>query len=179
MVSLETELLLLRDFEPGDFEAFFETTQDPEYQKFYPEEEIRSEFWKSIFEGFLTSAEVEKRLKFQLAMCLRSGEVVGTCGVRIEDAENRQASFGCAVARPYWGKGLAFEGSQRIIAYGFSELQLHRIYAETNSENARARSLVEHLGMRLEGELRENHFFRGRWWDTAIYAILEDEWESP
>ncbi len=179
MVSLETERLLLRDFEPGDFEAFFETTQDPEYQKFYSEEETRSEFWKSIFEGFLTSAKAEKRLKFQLAMCLRSGEVVGTCGVRIENAGDRQASFGCAVARPYWGKGLAFEGSQRIIAYGFSELQLHRIYAETNSENGRARSLAEHLGMRLEGELRENHFFRGRWWNTAIYAFLEDEWKSP
>lgn len=179
MIRLETEHLLLRDFVPGDFEGFLETTQDPEYQKFYSEKETGREFWQSIFEGFLASVEAEKRLKYQLAMCLRPGELIGTCGVRIEDAENQQASFGCAVARAYWGQGLAFEGSRRIIAYGFSELNVHRIYAETKSENARARSLAEHLGMRLEGELRETQFFKGRWWDTAIYAILEDEWESP
>jgi RimJ/RimL family protein N-acetyltransferase len=29
--------------------------------------------------------------------------------------------------------------------------------------------------MRLEGELRHNRFFRGRWWNTVIYALLKDE----
>ncbi len=36
--------------------------------------------------------------------------------------------------------------------------------------------LAEKLGMRVEGELRENRWFRGRWWSTAILSILESEW---
>jgi RimJ/RimL family protein N-acetyltransferase len=31
--------------------------------------------------------------------------------------------------------------------------------------------------MRLEGHLRENEFYRNRWWDTLMYAILADEWQ--
>lgn len=176
MFTLETDRLILRDFQPGDFENFFATSQDPEYRKFYSEKEMTQEFWRIIFERNL-SPEQEDRQQYQLAICLRNGELIGTCGVRTEDEENQQASFGCAIARPYWGKGLAFEASYRIIDYGFSTLPLHRIFAETNSENARARSLAERLGMKLEGELRHNRFFRGRWWNTVIYSILRDEWK--
>ena len=32
--------------------------------------------------------------------------------------------------------------------------------------------------MRQEGRLRENEFYKGRWWDSLMYAILEDEWEA-
>jgi ribosomal-protein-alanine N-acetyltransferase len=176
MFTLETDRLILRDFQPDDFEAFFLTSQDPEYQRLYSEKETTRGFWRIIFDRNL-SPEKEDRLQYQLAICLQTGELIGTCGVRTEDEKNQQASFGCAIARPYWGKGLAFEASHRIIDYGFSSLPLHRIFAETNSENTRARLLAERLGMRLEGELRENRFFRGRWWNTAIYSILRDEWK--
>jgi len=30
--------------------------------------------------------------------------------------------------------------------------------------------------MRLEGHLREKAYFKDRWWDALIYAILTDEW---
>ncbi len=32
--------------------------------------------------------------------------------------------------------------------------------------------------MRLEGHLRENEFFKARWWDTLMFAILEHEWQN-
>lgn len=178
MFRLETNRLYLRDFRSEDFDAFYQTSQDPEYQKFYSEEETTQAFWKTIFDRILASAALDERLKYQEAICLKTGELIGTCGVRIKHQEHRQASFGCALAKPYWGVGLAFEASQRIVDFGFSELPIHRIYAETISENRRARLLAERLGMRLEGELRGNRFFRGRWWNTAIYAILKDEWKD-
>jgi ribosomal-protein-alanine N-acetyltransferase len=177
MFTLETERLTLRDFQTDDFEAFFLTSQDPEYRKLYSEKETTREFWKVIFERILSAEDKESRTKYQLAICLPTGELIGTCGVRVEDAEHQQASFGCAIAKPYWGKGLAFEASQRIIDFGFASLPIHRIFAETISENMRSRLLAERLGMRLEGELRHNRFFRGRWWNTIIYSILEEEWK--
>ncbi len=173
---LKTDRLVLRDFEPGDFRAFYGTSNDPEYRQFYSEQETTESFWQEIFERILSGTKAPKRTSYQLAVCLNTGELAGTVGVRIESRDNRQASYGCAIARAHWGKGLAYEASHRLLDYGFSALPIHRIYAETNGENKRARLLAEHLGMRLEGELRQNRFFRGRWWDTAIYAILKDEW---
>ena len=43
-----------------------------------------------------------------------------------------------------------------------------------NPEHARA--LAEQLGMQLEGILRQTQYFRGEWWDTAVYSILKSEW---
>ncbi|MCP5101690.1 MAG: GNAT family N-acetyltransferase, partial [Chloroflexi bacterium] len=81
---------------------------------------------------------------------------------------------GCAIARDYWGKGYAFEASRYLMAYALDTLPIHRIYAETISENKRARVLAEGLGMQLEGELRHNRYFQDRWWNTVIYAVLKE-----
>ena len=32
--------------------------------------------------------------------------------------------------------------------------------------------------MRLEGRLRDKEYFKERWWDTLLYAILEEEWRE-
>jgi RimJ/RimL family protein N-acetyltransferase len=44
-------------------------------------------------------------------------------------------------------------------------------------DNVASAHVLEKLGMRLEGHLRENEYYRGRWWDTLMYAILVDEWD--
>lgn len=178
MLTLEIERLILRDFSPDDFEAFYATSNDPEYRRFYSAREMTRAAWQDIFDRILSSAKTPNRTKYQLAICLKTGELVGTCGVRIEDPDHQQASFGCAIGRPHWGKGLAYEASRHLFDFSFSSLPIHRIYAETISENTRARALAEHLGMRLEAEFRQHRFFRGRWWDTVIYAILKDEWNT-
>jgi RimJ/RimL family protein N-acetyltransferase len=38
--------------------------------------------------------------------------------------------------------------------------------------------LLERLGLKLEGRLREKEYFKGRWWDTLVYGILENEWHG-
>jgi RimJ/RimL family protein N-acetyltransferase len=32
--------------------------------------------------------------------------------------------------------------------------------------------------MRLEGRLRDKEYFKERWWDTLVYAILDHEWRE-
>ena len=38
--------------------------------------------------------------------------------------------------------------------------------------------MLEGLGMALEGQLRENQYYKRRWWDRLLYAILEHEWQG-
>jgi len=45
------------------------------------------------------------------------------------------------------------------------------------ADNLGSAHVLEKLGMRPEGHLRENEYYRDRWWDTLMYAILIDEWE--
>ncbi len=65
--------------------------------------------------------------------------------------------------------------------FGFKDLGLHRIHANVIAENAASLRLVQKLGVRQEGRLRENVRIHGRWCDTLLYGILESEWtaETP
>jgi RimJ/RimL family protein N-acetyltransferase len=34
------------------------------------------------------------------------------------------------------------------------------------------------VGLQPEGRLWDKEYFKGRWWDTLLFAILEDEWKA-
>ena len=55
-------------------------------------------------------------------------------------------------------------------------MQLHRAVADTDPRNSPAWTLLERLGFRREGHLRQSLWFHGEWADEYLYAILRDEW---
>ncbi|MGH9391862.1 MAG: GNAT family N-acetyltransferase [Vicinamibacteria bacterium] len=57
-------------------------------------------------------------------------------------------------------------------------LPLHseRLVLRRFAENVPAWTLLEQLGMRREGHLRESLWFKGRWADEYLYAILRRDW---
>jgi ribosomal-protein-alanine N-acetyltransferase len=175
-VIIKTERLILRDFKQTDLAAYQALCSNSDFQRFYSEEEAAPEKVEQLLSMFIVWITEQPRTKFQLAIEIPSEEVIGSCGVRITSAEEKQGTFGCELDRAHWGRGYALEASRAIINFGFTELRLHRIYAETNSENLPAITLAQKLGMRVEGELRENRWFRGRWWHTTLLSMLESEW---
>jgi len=172
---IQTERLILRDFKQTDLPAYKALCSHPDFQQFYSEEDAAPEKVAQLFNMFVVWATEQPRTKYQLAMEIPSEELIGSCGVRITSVDEKQGTFGCELGRAHWGKGYALEASRAVINFGFADLNLHRIYAETNSENLPAIALAKKLGMRVEGELRENRWFRGRWWSTTTLSILEQE----
>jgi [ribosomal protein S5]-alanine N-acetyltransferase len=53
----------------------------------------------------------------------------------------------------YWGMGYGTEVVQRLIDYGFEELGLQMLCAETQKHNRASIRLLEKLGMKLESQL--------------------------
>ncbi|CAM3346636.1 hypothetical protein COSO111634_12490 [Corallococcus soli] len=60
--------------------------------------------------------------------------------------------------------------------YAFGPLRLHRLIAVTDAKNTAAATVLERLGLRREGHLIENVFFKGAWGDEFQYALLGREW---
>ena len=169
---MRTERLVLRDFKGTDLLAYQALCSHSDSQRFYSEEDVTPEKAAQLLSMFIVWATEQPRTKFQLAIEIPSEELIGSCGVRITSVGEKQGTFGCELSRAHWGKGYALEASRAIINFGFTELNLHRIYAETNSENLPAIALAKKLGMRVEGELRENRWFQERWWSATILSIL-------
>jgi len=178
-MNLRTERLLLREFVEGDWLPVLAYQSDPRYLRFYPWAGRTEEDARAFVGMFIDWQREERRVKFQLAIVLaEGGRLIGNCGVRKGCIEDRQAELGYELDPAYWGHGYATEAARAMLAFGFDDLRLHRIWGACVAGNAASAGVMEKLGMRLEGRLRESDWIEGRWYDSLVYGILEQEWRQ-
>lgn len=174
---LETDRLNLRRFEPADRDAFLAYRNDPEVARY--------QSWDSISparaQAFIDEqAQLQPGLPgqwFQFALALKDGgRLVGDSGLQVLLQDVRQAQLGITLAPAYQGQGLASEAVTAVLDYAFIHLDLHRVLAVVDCENAPSAALLERIGLRREGHFLKHVWFKGHWADEYLYAILQSEW---
>lgn len=177
MMELNTERLILREFNEDDWAEVLAYQSDPRYLRYYHWTSRTSEDVQAFVRMFLEQQAQQPRTKFQLVVMLKTTQqLIGNCGIRMESAGAHQGDLGYELSPDHWGHGYATEAARAVINFGFSQLGLHRIWSWCIAENIASWRVLEKLGMRLEGRLRENECFKGRYWDTLIYGMLKSEW---
>ena len=152
---------------------------DPRYLRYYEWTERTPEIVQEFVQAFIDQQQAQPRTRFQLAVTLkRGGRLIGSCGIRVEPPVAREAHIGFELTPEHWGQGYAKEAAKAIVQFGFTDLRLHRIWSWCIADNSRSSRVLERLGMRLEGRICHKEYFKGRWWDTLRYAILEHEWHE-
>ena len=68
------------------------------------------------------------------------------------------------------------EALSALLAYGFVELDLHRIEAELDPRNVASARSLERQGFQREGVLRERWIVNGEIQDSYLYGLLRHEW---
>jgi RimJ/RimL family protein N-acetyltransferase len=167
----------LRRLELDDAPAIFSIFGDPEVMR----------FWSSPALPDLAAAErliheiqdhFRARRLFQWGVRSReTSEVIGTCTLLGVDMEHRRAEIGFALRRRVWGRGLATEALDTVIAFAFDVLELHRLEADVDPENERSLVTLERQGFRREGYLRERWHHLGEVRDTVFLGLLRREWQ--
>jgi ribosomal-protein-alanine N-acetyltransferase len=178
-MHLETQRLLLREFTENDWPAVLANQNDPLYLRYYHWTERTAADVKAFVQMFIDNQQERPRKKYQLAIVLKSdGQLIGSCGVRINDPALREANIGYELASRHWGNGYATEAAGEILRFGFTDLGMHRIWAMTTAENKGSARVLQKLGMRLEAHEREKEWIKDRWRDRLTFAILDHEWQS-
>jgi len=107
-----------------------------------------------------------------------NNEMIGQAGIWRIDKENHRGEVGYTLHPAYWNKKIMSEVLVKIIAFGFSELNLHSLEANVNPENKASIRLLEKLGFVREAYFRENYFFRGKFLDSVIYSLIAPKMEK-
>jgi ribosomal-protein-alanine N-acetyltransferase len=176
-MELHTPRLLLREFVTADWPAVLAYQCDSRYLRYYEWTERKPGDMQRFVQMFIEQQEEQPRRKFQLAVVLKeSGQLIGSCGIRKASVTAHEADIGYELAPEHWGHGYATEAARAIVQFGFAELRVHRIWAWCIADNVASIRVLEKLGLKLEGRLRDKEYFKDRWWDTLVYAILEDDW---
>ena len=176
-MPITTERLILREFGADDWRAVLDYQRDPLYLRFYPWEDRSEADARAFVEMFREWQSEVPRRRFQLAIILREdGRLIGNCGIRRKPDNDWEADLGYELSPQYWGHGYATEAARAMVDFGFRQLDLQRISSWCIADNVASARVLERLGFVQEGRLRRNEFFKGRWWDTLLYALLAEEW---
>jgi len=174
--TLETQRLRLRELAISDAPAFLDIHSDEETLQYWSNEPVSK----------LSEAEaiVQKNLDWvDTGTCLfwaieelKSGKVIGSCTLFSIDGQNQRAEVGYILNRDYWGGGLASEALQAMIEFGFDQMELHRLEADTDPRNAASIALLEKFGFVKEGFFRERWRVHGQWLDSDMLGLLKSDY---
>ncbi|HHW09165.1 MAG TPA: GNAT family N-acetyltransferase [Firmicutes bacterium] len=115
----------------------------------------------------------------RLGIFLPDGTVIGDVALQDIDWRNRSCTIGMGIAKiEHRSKGYGTEAARLMLEYGFNNLGLERISANTLEQNKGAQRVMEKLGFTLEGVERKAVYFAGRRWDRLTYGLLREEYDG-
>ncbi len=106
------------------------------------------------------------------------GTVAGSVALSRYSARMLTAEIGYQIAPEKQGRGLGAAAVAAFVAQVFAETPLRKIVAIIHVSNTASRRLVERLGFRCEGILREHFLIDGVPVDEAYYGLLRADWEA-
>jgi ribosomal-protein-alanine N-acetyltransferase len=173
---LVTERLRLRQIKPSDAEALFAIHSDVAWMRWYGVDPITERSHAGqLAEMFASWFAAGTGFRWGLER-KQDGRLLGTCGLFRWNKSWHNCVVGYEIARDCHGHGYMREALVAVLNYGFNEMRLHRVQAETHPDNAASIGLATRLGFRLEGLHREQAFWSGGFHDLNCYSLLEPEW---
>ena len=158
-----------------DAEDMFEYASDPEVSKYtgwYAHNALED---SKLFLNYVTNSYRNNQVSSWGVVHKVDKKFIGTAGFINWNVEHARAEIGYALARKYWGKGYMTEVVHAIIYFGFSRIMLNRIEARCEIKNIASARVMEKVGMKYEGILRQHMFMKGKYRDLKIYSITKDE----
>ena len=176
--SVETEWLVLRPFElsdaprvkllAGDRDIAAMTLNVP-----HPYEDGMAEKWIGSHQE-----RFEKGEEAIFAITLKAGsELIGAIGL-ILTLNHEKAELGYWIGKPYWGHGYCTEAARAALRYAFTEGGLNRVHAYHFRHNLASGRVMQKLGMKYEGRLRQHVKKWGQFVDNELYSILRSEFDG-
>jgi RimJ/RimL family protein N-acetyltransferase len=175
--TLTGKRVQLRALDERDVPALFEVFSDPRVMRYWSTPAMQhvsqaESYFNKIQDGFRSKQLFQWGIQFE-------NDIVGTCTLFHIDLVHRRAEIGYALGHGFWGKGLARDAVIAVIHFAFESLDLHRIEADVDPRNARSLKLLEQLGFRQEGCLRERYQVNGEIQDAVLLGLLRREWKPP
>ena len=172
--SLETERLLLRPIRPNDAEALHPVLSNEELMT----------WWSSA-----PHKTLEETQKYVAANCKEPhsptwaitlhGDDTAQGWVVLLPRREGLREIGYILNPDHWGSRIAKEAASRVIEHGFEDLNLRKIFADVDPDNAASVGLLMKLGFQQEAHLREEWETHIGVRDSLIFGLLKSEWQKP
>jgi ribosomal-protein-alanine N-acetyltransferase len=106
------------------------------------------------------------------------GRLAGHMSIEEVVPARRAAELGYWIREDRAGKGYATEAARALLAWGFRNLELHRLTAYVDTDNPASARVLEKCGFTREGVFRHRMQVGDGWRDQAVFGLLAGELKS-
>lgn len=149
MKPIETDRLIIRNWRDGDRDLFHEINSDDRVMAFFPFRRDRAQS-----DAFLERirAEIDTRGYGFTALELKETcETIGFAGLMptriVPSLPAGCVEIGWRLATRFWGHGYATEAAERLLAFGFDELDLPEIVSFAVWNNHASTAVMRRIGL--------------------------------
>lgn len=176
-VQIETERLILRQFNTGDIEAAYRNwTSDGKVTEFlrwptHADVSVTEMILNSWIEGYKDDNF------YQWAIVLKeTNEPIGTISVVEMDEKTDKVHIGYCIGSKWWHKGYTSEAFAGIIPFFFNEVKAQRIESMHDPNNPHSGNVMKKCGLQYEGTLRKADWSNKGIVDACMYGLLAEEY---
>lgn len=170
--TLHTERLSLIEIQQGHLSDIFKLFGDEEVTQFYnllPLKEKQE--GQKLLDWFQSRYQESLGIRWGIALKGKSN-IIGTVGFN-NYTKNHRANLGYDLQKEYWNNGYITEALKAIIDFGFNNLEINRIEAEVMQGNIASEKVLEKLGFKNEGILRQWMYWNGNHYDMTMFSLLK------
>jgi RimJ/RimL family protein N-acetyltransferase len=170
------ERIVLREFRAEDISGIRAWCNDPQITRYLSGRHTKPIPWEQSAE------ELDRFLRgdaggVNLVVAQKEGgRYMGQVSLFMIDHQARKAELAIVLGPESVGQGYGSEAMRLLVAFGFDQINLNRIYLTVNAQNARAIRLYERSGFVREGVLRQDRYYNGQYEDVLMMSILREEY---
>lgn len=158
-MQLETERLILRNFEAYDADRMFLLDSNPDVMKYIGMPPLNDKKDSEKIIQMIQQQYIDNGVGRLAVIEKESGLLIGWSGLKLlTDPINGHQNIydlGYRFLPEFWGKGYALESAKASLDFGFNDLKTDVIYAHAHSENNGSNHILKKLGFEKTGEFVE------------------------
>ncbi len=174
--ALETERLLLKPLTAEYTDFIFRHFGDSAVTQFLLDEPPVTNYAQAEEIVQFYVAGTEKSYNRWIMVRKSDHQPIGTCGYHKWNKRNLRAEIGYDLNPDFWGQAYMTEALNAVIANGFEKMGLNRIEAVVYVENKRSIRLLQKLGFKQEGVLRDYYCVDAKFYDHCVFSLIRREW---
>lgn len=163
-----------RPWETNDLDSLAQMLADKQVMEYYPSTRTREQ--AAAFFNRISKHYQQHGFCLYAVDLLTTGEFAGYIGFQHFDFDVAFApniEIGWMLKAENWGHGLATEGAERCLQYGWDQFEFDKIYSFTALLNERSERVMQKIGMQKTGDFDHPKLDKGHALERHVLYEIE------
>lgn len=177
-ITLETDRLIIRRFEPTDAQAAFDNWCSKDavsrYMRWATHQSVIET--ETMISNWIEKYKVDSH--YIWVIVVKETQIpIGSIGLFVSNELDMRGEFGYCLDDTQWGRGYTTEALGAVLEFAFNQVGFNRIEADHSIHNPASGRVMQKVAMQFEGLAKQKYRSNFGFQDCNMYGITAEEYQ--